>query len=91
MGVIDSQVQESDRNLMAERVLLTGISDSEFTEAVNTAVRYINAGEVIIVATESGYAYLANAFNAKAVKSIHVMRGDSEGIAAQAICLVESN
>lgn len=68
---------------MAERIRDFIDSESRLTEAVDSAVRYINTGEVIIVATESGYAYLANAFNAKAVKSIHVMRGDSEGIAAQ--------
>ena len=68
---------------MAERIRDFIDSESRLTEAVDSAVRYINTGEIIIVATESGYAYLANAFNAKAVKSIHVMRGDSEGIAAQ--------
>ena len=68
---------------MAERIRDFIDSESRLTEAVDSAVRYISAGEVIIVATESGYAYLANAFDAKAVKSIHVMRGDSEGIAAQ--------
>lgn len=68
---------------MAERIRDFIDSESRFIEAVDSAVRYINAGTVIIVATESGYAYVANAFDAKAVKSIHVMRGDSEGIAAQ--------
>ncbi|HRD21258.1 MAG TPA: Sua5/YciO/YrdC/YwlC family protein [Candidatus Nanopelagicus sp.] len=68
---------------MAERIRDFIDSESRFIEAVDSAVRYINAGTVIIVATESGYAYVANAFDTKAVKSIHVMRGDSEGIAAQ--------
>jgi tRNA threonylcarbamoyl adenosine modification protein (Sua5/YciO/YrdC/YwlC family) len=68
---------------MAERIRDFIDSESRFIEAVESAVRYINAGTVIIVATESGYAYVANAFDTKAVKSIHVMRGDSEGIAAQ--------
>ena len=68
---------------MAERIRDFIDSESRFIEAVGSAVRYINAGTVIIVATESGYAYLANAFDTKAVKSIHVMRGDSEGVAAQ--------
>lgn len=68
---------------MAERVRDFIDSESSLTEAVNSAVRYLNSGEIIIVATESGYAYLANAFNTKAVKSIHTMRGDTEGIAAQ--------
>ena len=68
---------------MAERIRDFIDSESRFIEAVGSAVRYINAGTVIIVATESGYAYVSNAFDTKAVKSIHVMRGDSEGIAAQ--------
>ena len=70
---------------MAERVLLTGISDSEFTEAVNTAVRYINAGEVIVVAAEFGYIYLADAFDKDAVKAVHILRGDQGGVAAQVL------
>ena len=68
---------------MAERIRDFIDSESRLIEAVDSAVRYINAGTVIIVATESGYAYVANAFDTKAVKSIHVMRGDSEGVAAQ--------
>jgi tRNA threonylcarbamoyl adenosine modification protein (Sua5/YciO/YrdC/YwlC family) len=83
MVVIDSQAQESDRNLMAERVLLNGAGDSEFSEAVNTAVRYINAGEVIVVAAEFGYIYLADAFDKDAVKAVHILRGDQSGVAAQ--------
>ena len=68
---------------MAERIRDFIDSESRLIEAVDSAVRYINAGAVIIVATESGYAYVANAFDTKAVKSIQVMRGDSEGVAAQ--------
>lgn len=83
MVVIDSQAQESDRNLMAERVLLNGAGDSEFNEAVNTAARYINAGEVIVVAAEFGYIYLADAFDKDAVKAVHILRGDQSGVAAQ--------
>jgi len=68
---------------MAERVVLYGIKESEISEAVGTAVRYINAGEVIIVAAEFGYIYLANAFDKDAVKAIHILRGDQSGVAAQ--------
>jgi len=85
MGVIDSQVQGSDRNFMAERVLLNGAGASEFNEAVNTAVRYINAGEVIVVAAEFGYIYLADAFDKDAVKAVHILRGDQSGVAAQVL------
>jgi tRNA A37 threonylcarbamoyladenosine synthetase subunit TsaC/SUA5/YrdC len=68
---------------MAERVLLTNASDAVFNEAVDTAVRYLNAGEVIIAAAEFGYIYLANAFDKDAVKAIHILRGDQSGIATQ--------
>jgi tRNA threonylcarbamoyl adenosine modification protein (Sua5/YciO/YrdC/YwlC family) len=68
---------------MAERVVLNGIKESEISEAVATAVRYINAGEVIVVAAEFGYIYLANAFDKDAVKAIHILRGDQSGVAAQ--------
>jgi tRNA threonylcarbamoyl adenosine modification protein (Sua5/YciO/YrdC/YwlC family) len=68
---------------MAERIVLNGIKESEISEAVGTAVRYINAGEVIVVAAEFGYIYLANAFDKDAVKAIHILRGDQSGVAAQ--------
>ena len=68
---------------MAERIVLTGVKESEISEAVGTAVRYINAGEVIVVAAEFGYIYLANAFDKDAVKAIHILRGDQTGVAAQ--------
>ena len=68
---------------MAERIVLTGVKESEISEAVGTAVRYINAGEVIVVAAEFGYIYLANAFDKDAVKAIHILRGDQSGVAAQ--------
>ena len=68
---------------MAERIVLTGVKESEISEAVATAVRYINAGEVIVVAAEFGYIYLANAFDKDAVKAIHILRGDQTGVAAQ--------
>ena len=74
MVAIDSQAQESDNYLMAERIVLNGVSESEVSEAVATAVRYINAGEVIVVAAEFGYMYLANAFDKDAVKAVHILR-----------------
>ena len=48
---------------MAERVLLDNLEDSKFNEAVDTAVRYLKSGEVIIAAAEHGYVYLADAFD----------------------------
>ena len=68
---------------MAERVLLDNLGDSKFNEAVDTAVRYIKSGEVIIAAAEHGYVYLADAFDKDAVKAIHILRGDRTNVVAQ--------
>jgi len=68
---------------MAERAALNGAGETELSEAVATAVRYLNAGEVIVVAAEFGYIYLANAFDKDAVKAVHILRGDQTGVAAQ--------
>ena len=68
---------------MAERVVLNNLKDSEFNEAVETAVRYLKSGEVIIAAAEHGYVYLADAFDKDAVKAIHILRGDRTNIVAQ--------
>jgi len=68
---------------MAERVLLDNLDDSKFNEAVDTAVRYIKSGEVLIAAAEHGYVYLADAFDKDAVKAIHILRGDRTNVVAQ--------
>ncbi|MDA3030309.1 MAG: Sua5/YciO/YrdC/YwlC family protein [Actinomycetota bacterium] len=68
---------------MAERFNLNNPSDTEFNEAVEAALRYIRAGEVIVAAAEHGYAYLANAFDKEAVNTIHILRGNPIGVALQ--------
>ena len=68
---------------MAERVLIDNLDDSKFNEAVDTAVRYLKSGEVIIAAAEHGYVYLADAFDKDAVKAIHILRGDRTNVVAQ--------
>lgn len=68
---------------MAERIRSFTSELSKFNEAVSSAVRYLNAGKVIIVAAEFGYVYLADAFNTDAVKTIHVLRRDEAGVASQ--------
>ena len=68
---------------MAERVLVDNLDDSKFNEAVDTAVRYLKSGEVIIAAAEHGYVYLADAFDKDAVKAIHILRGDRTNVVAQ--------
>lgn len=68
---------------MAERVNNFLVDKSKYEEAIASAVRYLSTGEVIIVAAESAYVYLCDAFNSKAVKAIHTLRGDSLGTLAQ--------
>ena len=68
---------------MAERVVLNNLKDSEFNEALETAVRYLKSGEVIIAAAEHGYIYLADAFDKDAVKAIHILRVDRTNVVAQ--------
>ena len=40
---------------MAERISLVNSSDKQFSEAIDTALRYLRSGEVIIAAAEHGY------------------------------------
>ncbi len=68
---------------MAERFNLNNPSDTEFNEAVEAALRYIRAGEVIVAAAEHGYVYLANAFDKEAVNAIHILRGNPSGVVLQ--------
>ena len=62
---------------MAERVSLIDASDKDFQQAVESALRYLRAGEVIIAAAEHGYVYLANAFDKDAVNAIQILRTKS--------------
>jgi tRNA threonylcarbamoyl adenosine modification protein (Sua5/YciO/YrdC/YwlC family) len=68
---------------MAERIRSFINDQTKFDDAVTAAAKYLNAGEVIIVAAENGYVYLADAFDTQAVKTIHILRGDAAGVAAQ--------
>lgn len=68
---------------MAERVSLDNLEDSKFNEAIDTAVRYIKSGEVIIAAAEHGYVYLADAFDKDAVKAIHILRDNRTNVVTQ--------
>ncbi len=65
---------------MAQRIDLT---DQGFDIAVETALRNINAGEVIVAPSEFGYIYLCDAFKKDAVKAVHILRGDAEGVVPQ--------
>ena len=65
---------------MAQRI---DLATEDLSIAVDTAVRNINAGEVIVAPSEFGYIYLCDAFKKDAVKALHILRGDAEGVAAQ--------
>lgn len=68
---------------MAERVKFFLDDQVRFNDSLESAIRYLNSGEVIIVAAESAYIYLCDAFNSKAVKTIHTLRGDLAATLAQ--------
>ena len=65
---------------MAQQIDLT---DQVFDIAIETALRNINAGEVIVAPSEFGYVYLCDAFKKDAVKAVHILRGDAEGVVPQ--------
>ncbi len=52
---------------------------------VSQALEWINSGLVIAAPLENGYVYLADAFTHDAVRSMHVLRGDDLGVAAQVL------
>ena len=70
---------------MAERISLIDASDQDFQQAVESALRYLRAGEVIIAAAEHGYVYLANAFDKDAVNAIQILRANSSGVTLQVL------
>ena len=65
---------------MAQRI---DLKTEDLSISVDTATRNINAGEVIVAPSEFGYIYLCDAFKKDAVKALHILRGDAEGVAAQ--------
>ena len=70
---------------MAERISLIDASDEDFQQAVESALRYLRAGEVIIASAEHGYVYLANAFDKDAVNAIQILRTNSPGVTLQVL------
>ena len=67
---------------MSEIVKLTS---AEFAAQVALSAKAIRDGYVIVVPLEHCYAYLCDAFSHDAVRSMHVMRGDALGVAAQVL------
>ena len=59
------------------------LKQGEMKKHVARAVKEIRAGYVIVVPLEHGYVYLADAFSHFAVREMHVLRGDANGVASQ--------
>ncbi len=59
------------------------LKSEDLSISVDTAIRNNSAGEVIVAPSEFGYMYLCDAFKKDAVKALHILRGDAEGVAAQ--------
>lgn len=67
---------------MSEKI---GIDIDEEEVQVSQAIHWIRSGLVIAAPLENGYVYLADAFEHDAVRSMHVLRGDELGVAAQVL------
>jgi len=67
---------------MSEIIELT---PAEFAAQVALGAKAIRDGYVIVAPLEHGYAYLCDAFSHDAVRTMHVMRGDALGVAAQVL------
>jgi tRNA threonylcarbamoyl adenosine modification protein (Sua5/YciO/YrdC/YwlC family) len=67
---------------MSEIVTLT---PADFAAQVALGAKAIRDGYVIVVPLEHSYAYLCDAFSHDAVRTMHVMRGDALGVAAQVL------
>jgi tRNA threonylcarbamoyl adenosine modification protein (Sua5/YciO/YrdC/YwlC family) len=61
------------------------LKQGEMKKHVARAVKEIRAGYVIVVPLEHGYVYLADAFSHFAVREMHVLRGDANGVACQVL------
>jgi len=74
--------QRDSEQVMSEIIKLT---ESEFAAQVALAAKAIRDGFVIVVPLEHSYVYLCDAFSHDAVRTMHVMRGDALGVAAQVL------
>lgn len=52
---------------------------------VDQALEWIHSGFVVVAPLEHGYVYLSDAFSHDAVRTMHVLRGDALGVAAQVL------
>lgn len=68
---------------MAERLQLDTSSDMAALSEIAAAA--LRDGQLIIAPMEHAYIFVADAFNHGAVKKMHILRGDSLGVAAQVL------
>lgn len=61
------------------------IQSGELETHVDQALQWIRSGLIIAAPLENGYAYLVDAFDQDAVRAMHVLRGDTLGVAAQVL------
>lgn len=61
------------------------LKQGEQKKHVARALKEIRDGYVIVAPLEHGYVYLADAFSPYAVRAMHVLRKDADGIAAQVL------
>ena len=69
---------------MAETIAINA-PDCDRASAITKAVGALHDGSLIIAPLEHGYVFLADAFNHKAVQTIHRLRYDARGVATQVI------
>ena len=61
------------------------LKQGEQKKHVARALKEIRDGYVIVAPLEHGYVYLADAFSPYAVRTMHVLRKDADGVAAQVL------
>lgn len=59
------------------------LASEDRTAAKDAVIRTLRNGEVAVLASESGYIYLGDAFNVQAVERIHAIRRTDSGTACQ--------
>lgn len=63
-----------------ERIDLSAVAEKD---AISLALKGIRDGYVICLPAEHGYIFCVDAFSEFAVRAMHVLRGDADGVAAQ--------
>jgi L-threonylcarbamoyladenylate synthase len=62
-----------------------GIKELMMEPTVDQALDWIQSGFIVVAPLEHGYVYLTDAFSHDAVRSLHVLRNDGQGVAAQVL------